>query len=79
MNTVRLISGLGYLEHTTDAFVFMIYLLPITKLMEYKVIKFMRKFETNKLPDGFKNEWHQRWFKGGDGYMLRNFKWFTIS
>ena len=49
-----------------------IYILAFTKLIEYNVIKFMKQFESNKLPEGFENEWSRRLVEGGDGYMLRN-------
>ena len=32
----------------------------------------MRQFESNKLPDGFENEWSRRLVEGGDGYKFRN-------
>ena len=63
---VGLISGLDYLEHTTEALV-LHDILPFTKLMEYNVIKFMRQFESNN-----ENEWSRRLVEGGDGYMLGN-------
>ena len=50
----------------------MIYILPLTKLIEYNVIKFMRQFESKTLQDGFENEWSRRLVEGGDGYMLRH-------
>ena len=43
-----------------------------TKLIESNAIKFMRQFESNKLPEEFENEWSRRLVEGGDGYMLRN-------
>ena len=53
---IRLISGLDYAEHTTEAFI-KFGILPFSKLIEYNVSKFMWQFQCGLLPDGLKNEW----------------------
>ena len=47
--------------------------------IEFNVLKFMRQFECNKLPEGFENEWSRRLVEGGDGYMLRNLNYLNVQ
>ena len=67
---IRMMSGLGYLEHTSQAFLHH-QILPFTKLIEYNVMKFLWEYKTCKLPDSFRNEWVIN-SDMSDRYDLRN-------
>ena len=53
---IRILAGFSFTEHTSQAFIDL-NILPFNKLIEFNVLKFMWKYECNKLPDGFSNEW----------------------
>ena len=57
---IKTIFDLDYLEPTTKPFVLHDNL-PISKLIEYIVIKFLRQFECNRLLWGFENEWSSKY------------------
>ena len=68
---LRVISGLDYAEHTTEAFI-KYGILPFSKLIEYNVSKFMWQYQCGLLPDGFKNEWPTNNSLPERTYELRN-------
>ena len=53
---VRVLADLNYVEHTAEAFI-SLKILPFNKLIEFNVLKFMRKYDCGLLPDGFNGEW----------------------
>ena len=68
---IRMISGLDYAEHTTEAFI-RHGILPFSRLIDYNVLKFMWQYECRRLPDGFNNEWPTNYSISSAAYELRN-------
>ena len=67
---IRIIAGLGFREHVTQAFIEQ-KILPSSKLIKFNIMKSMWQYKVGKLPCNFDQEWTSN-FSKSDRYNLRN-------